>query len=197
MNFLEFRDLKRATKQNRLFEGIVYHGSPVKFSKFSQDQKNKKSNRTDLYGPGFYFTSNLNVAQEYGKYIYEAKIYMAKPIVLESQFSFFTITQAQMVKLLKKYCKLVPDRDENNLNNWYEYYENGPTKEILNKIAKELNNTLSSFIYDVVGADNDLMAREIIRDELGYDGVIKINTKDNIFFIPWFEDAISDVKLLD
>ena len=55
-----------------------YHGSNHKIAKFTTDFMDTQSNNGLEHGPGIYFTSDINDAKLYGKYIHEVTISIAK-----------------------------------------------------------------------------------------------------------------------
>ena len=71
---------------NEIVKGdyTVYHGSPNKIAKFTDDFVGRKE-ATDLNGPGIYFTTSENEARGYagtGGYVYKVKLHVDK--LLES-----------------------------------------------------------------------------------------------------------------
>ena len=57
----------------------VYHGTPKKISTVNTDANNSGSD----FGSGAYFTTNIETAKSYGKFIYEADIQLKNPVILK------------------------------------------------------------------------------------------------------------------
>ena len=59
-----------------------YHGSNHKITKFTTDFIDSQNSNGLQNGPGIYFTSDMNDAKTYGKYIHEVNISIAKSRLL-------------------------------------------------------------------------------------------------------------------
>lgn len=60
------------TKRNPSKTIQVYHGSNYKIDKFIHYDSDKYKNES--YGPGLYFTNDIDIAERYGKYLYTVQL---------------------------------------------------------------------------------------------------------------------------
>ena len=79
--------MKFLIESNNLYH--AYHGSRSQFKKFEQQFIGAHALE---HGYGFYFTSDLDIAQTYGDYIIEANLLIRKPFSNDS----ITITKQQL-----------------------------------------------------------------------------------------------------
>ena len=59
-------------KRNPLKTIQVYHGSNYKIDKFIHYDSDKYKNES--YGPGLYFTNDIDIAERYGEYLYTVQL---------------------------------------------------------------------------------------------------------------------------
>ena len=134
-------------------EGIPqlwFHGSPT--SGFSSFNPSKSGSNGDIHGPGYYFTDDITLADDYSDTIspretpgvYPAFIKMEKPIVLEGVDGMkqTSITKQQAYKFLKR----APDILDPNgpISNWLDTDGKPPTDAQLREIAESYDG--SSFM---------------------------------------------------
>ena len=63
------------SKVSNSYNGVAYHGTNSSFDKFTYVDRGRKTGKVrEVYGPGFYFTSNPDYAKNYGKNIIKANI---------------------------------------------------------------------------------------------------------------------------
>jgi hypothetical protein len=146
---------------------IGYHGSPAEFENFSYDFLGSTATAE---GFGFYFTSDQDVARMYaeGEPLKKAILDIKKPLNHEGM----TISPQDFAVFLK----VLDPKGDGYLSNWgdvnYDGYEN-----ILNlAISKEMETVdndvdLVSSIIQAEGRNAERV-NEILRQSLGYDGIV-------------------------
>lgn len=160
-------------KVNEIVNGdyIVYHGSPHKIAKFSDDFVGRKE-ATDQNGPGIYFTTSEDEARGYagaGGYVYKVKLHVDK--LLESTEA----SKAVLNKLRDEVSDLIMMAP-----NWKESAEEfgyGDAKKgletMLNGFIEYNSNEKDVFLQtwiDVYRDEPIQYVRNMVR--LGYEGVI-------------------------
>ena len=158
--------MKFLIESNNLYH--AYHGSRSQFKKFEQQFIGAHALE---HGYGFYFTSDLDIAQTYGDYIIEANLLIRKPFSNDS----ITITKQQLKDYIRKY---VDPTGEDYLSN-YGWYEDDGYENVLDKCVNDL------FLYN--NNDNDIISEILFNvknkytDE-AYDAIYEIFGKDGIIY---------------
>lgn len=179
----------------------AYHGSNADFTVFDKARVGKGN---DQYGAGFYFASNADVTELYGKKRYDTYLNIKKPVRLVSRpgdhgnpLYNARITQAQAYQILKRH-PLMYDKENSPLGDFYDEYWSGGAKEwMVRDLAKK---------YDTIGAlDGDVVLyrdypnklHEAIRDVTGYDGVVvyfetenMVDERNDYYYVAWFDNQM-------
>ena len=158
----------------------------------------------DQYGAGFYFASNADVTELYGKKRYDTYLNIKKPVRLVSRpgdhgnpLYNARITQAQAYQILKRH-PLMYDKENSPLGDFYDEYWSGGAKEwMVRDLAKK---------YDTIGAlDGDVVLyrdypnelHEAIREVTGYDGVVvyfetenMVDERNDYYYVAWFDNQM-------
>ena len=145
----------------------LYHGSPNKFDKFDI---NKIGSNVGTAGAsiGFYFTSEIEEALSYGKYVYVVDV---KNLKLKKSVSNFTrkLSDRAILILMRNFLKL-SDGDAN----YYENYGDYSYDDFLNNRNQNLRLKI----------ENEIINQLKINDTFN-----ELNIKDNVKII---EDIIND-----
>lgn len=175
-----FKDSKARDKDGNL--KTLYHGTPNEFNIFNYD---KLGTNTSSLGAGFYFTDNEATGKEYSRgdgYVKEVYLDIKKPMKYEQT----TITK----KEFRKFVDAVNEATEGRLAEDYGD---------LNYVEME---------YDYGGDDIDLVnsihnasglswekTYEILRDSIGYDGLIEENflNKGETIYVAFNPNQIKNV----
>jgi len=154
-----------------------FHGDQSQRSNFNDHKmdRDRKTSSSNSYGPGIYFTNKLEVAEEYGKYLYEG--------IPKSSFNILPETKATYKFTEALYAEASEEDKEVFLSNWDDYelkdvlkkYTHGKT---YNDVAIELYGDLFRYNYtDYIYSLKNL----------GYDGSIhKIESSrfsDDLYFL--------------
>lgn len=180
----------------------LYHGSPNKFDKFDI---NKIGSNVGTAGAsiGFYFTSEIEEALSYGKYVYVVDV---KNLKLKKSVSNFTrkLSDRAILILMRNFLKL-SDGDAN----YYENYDDYSYDDFLNNRNQNLrleieNEILSNFRtssdteiitdFSNAGIPDELIFETL--DILGYnytmDQYDNSRFKNSQHYILYFEPKISE-----
>lgn len=180
----------------------LYHGSPNKFDKFDINKIGSNVGTTGA-SIGFYFTSEIEEALSYGKYVYVVDV---KNLKLKKSVSNFTrkLSDRAILILMRNFLKL-SDGDAN----YYENYDDYSYDDFLNNRNQNLrleieNKILSNFrtssdteiIADFSNAGiPDELIFEVL-DILGYnytmDQYDNSRFKNSQHYILYFEPKISE-----
>ena len=179
----------------------AYHGTNADFTVFD---KNRIGKGIDQYGAGFYFASNPDVTEGYGKNRYGTYLNIKKPINLISKpggngktLFDIHITQTQAYQILKRH-PMMYDAENSPLGDFYdEYWDVGAKEWMVRDLAKKYNSIglLDSDIILFRDYPNEL--HEAIRDILGYDGVrvyfetnAMVDDRNDYFYVAWFDNQM-------
>jgi hypothetical protein len=162
----------------------VYHGSKKIIKKFSYEYA-AIGNTT--YGPGFYFTDNLDLAKNYGDFITEAYIFIESPLCTRKEEKIAT---ADLIEIINN----APDI----LNKSHNYMYNNATssdaimQNMINTYKHSndlLYKTLQLIINDLY--DNDIkIFGNVIKNVLGYDSILHIGMDMSYTYVIWDVDQI-------
>ena len=184
------------SKVSNSYNGVAYHGTNSNFDKFTYVDRGRNTSKVrEVYGPGFYFTSNPDYAKNYGKNIIKANISIKKPLVCKG-LNLPQLSKEQIKQLVIAWYDFA--NDENKLNLFKDsffakfskgFWKGNGTEEDLNKIANECNSF--SFVYDTLFKEH--FKKYFISDLnylFGYDGVICELDKETTIYVVWFEEQI-------
>lgn len=157
---------------------ITYHGTNSDFTTF--DHKFMGQSGTS-YGYGFYFTDNAEVASGYGN----AKPYflnITKPISNAEQ----NIAKSELKKLLRAIDSdgngMISDFDDVSMYGYEKVLEKA-TNQLIESNTNDLD-IISEIININGGGTSSKEIYKILKDTLGYDGVIgKYHTGDDLFVV--------------
>lgn len=156
----------------------AYHGSNVKFTKFNIDESFKHGSSD---GFGFYFATDIDTAQLYGKYIYECQLNIRKLISRTKR----VLTRNQIETLLDKLSDVSQELD---------YYWNFETKEKAFDSLKTARNDVDIIngIVSVIGNSKEVLK---VLSKMGYSHTLQIdNFKDGDVHYIMFDDK--DIKII-
>jgi len=149
----------------------AFHGSPNQFDKFSYENMGTQGTSE---GYGFYFTDKKSIAEGYsreGGSLKEAFVKIDKPLPTDK----LTITPKQLETFLRK---LDPD-GQGYLSNWGDVDYDGYDKTLKAAVKGEMDGPSNDvdLITGIINADgkNVEAAYKILKDTLGYDGIIEKN----------------------
>jgi hypothetical protein len=177
-----------------LFEAATYpktwyHGSNHKITKFTTDFMDTQSSNGLQNGPGIYFTSDINDAKIYGKYIHEVTISIAKsrlmpefkrglniaPIILHNQSNFIKNYQDWDKNYSKAYITALKTFDE--------IYDNKNYRNVLIRLWED-------FYFD----KSNIFLKEILGK---YDGYILEYNNGVKHFMCYKPEIIKSIKVID
>jgi hypothetical protein len=170
---LYFKDSKIKTSDNKLI--LVHHGTTAKIEKFEH------SFITDFnaYGPGFYFTNNMNYARQYSRDddgIYSGYLNITNPLKTSS----YLLTKEDIIALVEK-----TDPDKKH----YTFFKEGTFDEFLSRMFSGRTNPMEFDFNDVEIIDSIFSGfdygnasftqgekfrflLETLYKETGYDGIL-------------------------
>lgn len=147
----------------------LYHGSPVKFNKFDISKIGSNTNCSGA-GIGFYFTTSIEQALSYGKYIYVVDFEKLK---LKKSLSNFkrTLNGNQIIYILDSIFKITKG-EENYFENFDDYQWNDYVNESKLKLKQTINQEIiNSFIS---WNDTDIIASFINSGTINPDMIFNI-----------------------
>lgn len=139
---------------NKTIPDKIYHGSPVKFSKFDLNKigTNKGTSGASI---GLYFTTSIQEALTYGNFIYVVDFNTLK---LKQNLSNFTRTLngIKIIKLID-YCLEISKGEDNYYDNYDDYhyddYINNKKLNLKKEINREIiNSFLKSTDTEIIGS---------------------------------------------
>lgn len=171
-----FKDSKVRDENGNLL--VTYHGSDNNFTKFEHKFMGKSGTS---YGYGFYFTNNTEVAKGYGN-TNPYYLNITKPLSLETR----EINKSELKQLLKAI-----DSDGNGMLSDFEDVSYYGYDRVLEKAANQLieyNDNDVDIISEIInlngGGSSSEQVYQILRDTLGYDGIITdYHTGDKLFVV--------------
>lgn len=153
-------------------------------------------NGNESYGPGFYFTDNMEIAQTYAgdsktSGIIKAKVNLTNPVIIDgSTMSIFeqmpSIDVSQIRRIVEESIQTFGDEA---LYDWGDPEFEG-TESIMQQIVQSYKNSpFTTLVYDFF-SQNLKAGLEAVHREIGHDGVI-VNFADGTrFFVAWFPHQI-------
>ena len=163
----------------------AYHGSDTQINKFVDDFVGKEE-ATDQEGPGIYFSTNIEDARAYGKYIHSV---ILRPRKFVDESTHKNVNR----KEITAFIKTAPDW-EDTAQNWAENPENG-LREAVNSLyeyAKNEKDLYQQIWYDWFRYHPLEYVRGMVK--LGYDGEIINKAEGNKHFIVYNPDIIEIIK---
>ena len=166
-----------------------YHGTPYLFDKFEYSKIGQTGTGA---GKGFYFTNDFQTALGYSGgsaqmgHVIEADLDIKKPLSLKTH----EITKPQFRKFLRA---LDPDCD-GFLSNWGNAEDEGYKNVIEKAVVGEYDNSDNDvdLINSVINGGGGEKTFKVLRDTLGYDGII-IPISDNVtHYIVFSDDQIKN-----
>ena len=148
----------------------LYHGRTIQFDKFDKSFIGKHDE--GVYGKGFYFTDNKNIALNYTIELYATDLVTNPKNVIEVSLNltnpFYLEDSENIPKEIKEGIKLIYNKKMEQINKNAEYDFFGSTEEKL--ITNELDNANLSDILNIINNYKDIFAT-VLKDN-GFDGVI-------------------------
>lgn len=149
---------------------LSYHGSPTKFQSFTDEFVGGKD-ATDQEGPGIYFTTSLENAMAYGKYVYYVELSPKKSVSTQDG-------KNAPLKELKWLVKMAPNWKD-TAQNWDENPNVGFNMAI-NDFIQYNNNPHQQFLqvwFDFYRYSPLEYVRNMVK--LGYDSIL-INNRNSM-----------------
>lgn len=193
----------------------VFHGTDAIFKKFDD---NHMLDGNQMYGPGFYFTSEKSIAEKYTSCnnIIIASIIMNKPIeititdedrnpfisackqiTIPSEKAYQILSQVKSMKIQpNNTCEINPIGDYLDCFWKKDHYTDIEFNQLVKLLINELknqNDNISLFtIIDILYSDF-LEIRWTITKTLGYDGVIVNLIDKSKIYVTWYADNVKEV----
>lgn len=184
---------------------MVYHGTGTIIEEFLPEFTGQG---VDQYGSGFYFTTNRSTAEGYqartlngqekpggmdAPNVIPVYLNIRHPIVVNAaetpHLYNFEVTPTMAARIIAKAPNIM-DPEESILGDFIdEYWERGPQRYMITKLANEYDWSLGSLETDVF-RDYPTEFRQAVKDVLGYDGVqVNFNSGEK-HFVAWFPNQI-------
>jgi len=159
----------------------AYHGSETKIDKFVDDFVGKEE-ATDQEGPGIYFSTNIEDARAYGKYVHSV---ILRPRKFVDESSHKNVSRNEITAFIKT----APDW-EDTAQNWAENPQNGLRVAVNSfmEYAKNEKDLYQQVWYDFFRYHSLEYVRGMVK--LGYDGQIINKAEGNKHFIVYNPDII-------
>lgn len=177
-----------------LFEAATYsktwyHGSNHKIAKFTTDFMDNQSSNGLQHGPGIYFTSDINDARIYGKYIHEVTISIAKSRLIPE------------IKRGLDIGSIIVHKQSNFRKNYQDWNENY-SKAYMSALKtfdgiydnKNYRNVLIRLWEDFYFDKSNIFLKEILGQYDGYMVEYKNGVKHFVCFKP---EIIKSIKVID
>lgn len=184
---------------------VVYHGTGTTIEEFLPEFTGQGN---DQYGSGFYFTTDKDTAERYtgatlngankpggmdNPNVIPVYLNIRKPIVVDARETpnlyQFDVSPTMAARIIAKAPKIM-DPEESILGDFIdEYWERGPQKSMITRLANEYDWTLGSLETDVFrGYPTEF--RQAVNSVMGYDGVQVNFANGEKHFIAWFPNQI-------
>lgn len=172
-------------------EITAYHGSDTEFDTFDNEYMGK---HTAIIGYGFFFTTDIEIAKNYGRIIYKCGLNIQK--VLHNNKK--TITKPLMNKILNALDK--------NTDNEFMYNYGDINREgynvVFNRAMEDIyeNSNSDVMIFNTLSSiqgDDDIIAKTFL--QFGYNAIVDNNPQigvNNTYSIIIMLDG-KDVQILD
>jgi len=159
----------------------AYHGSKTKIDKFS-DEFVGAEEATDQEGPGIYFSTNIEDARAYGKYIHSV---ILRPRKFVDESSHKNVNRNEIIAFIKT----APDW-EDTAQNWAENPKTGLYTAVNSfmEYAENEKDLYQQVWYDFFRYHPLEYVRGMVK--LGYDGQIINKAEGNKHFIVYNPDII-------
>ena len=184
---------------------IVYHGTGTSIEAFDPAFTGKGN---DQYGAGFYFTTDRKTAERYttatingqpklggddNPNVIPVYLNIRHPIVLDASETpnlyDFPISAAKARQIIAGHPKIM-DPEESILGDFIEeYWETGPKKWMIDKLAREYDWTLGSLETDLFSGYPEEF-HKAVKAATGYDGVQANFKSGERHYIAWFPNQI-------
>lgn len=176
----------------------AYHGTNAEFFAFDKGRVGKGQ---DVYGSGFYFASDLDAAEAYGKRIISSRLKLENPyrvIVRPTSGGLrdIKLTQKQVYEILKRHPKI--RAEDSPLGDFYEeFWEQGAKDWMIRGLARQYTDlqTLEGDLF----RDYPNELHKAIRDVTGHDGIEVRFQRDetgfspedeSAFYVAWFDNQM-------
>lgn len=176
----------------------AYHGTNAEFFTFDKGRVGKGQ---DVYGSGFYFASDRDAAEAYGKRIISSRLKLENPyrvIVRPTSGGLrdIKLTQKQVYEILKRHPKI--RAEDSPLGDFYEeFWEQGAKDWMIRGLARQYTDlqTLEGDLF----RDYPNELHKAIRDVTGHDGIEVRFQRDetgfspedeSAFYVAWFDNQM-------
>lgn len=184
---------------------MVYHGTGTTIEAFDPEFTGKGN---DQYGSGFYFTTDQETAEHYtlatingqpklggsdNPNVIPVYLNIRHPIVVNATTTpnlyDVPVSAAKAARIIASHPKIM-DPEESILGDFIEeYWESGPKKWMIDRLAREYGWTLGSLETDIFSGYPEEF-HKAVKQATGYDGV-QVNFKSGErHYIAWFPDQI-------
>lgn len=184
---------------------VVYHGTGAVIEEFLPEFTGQG---VDQYGSGFYFTSKRSTAEGYqtrtlngqekpggmeNPNVIPVYLNIRHPIVVNASdrpdLYNFDVTPTMAARIIRKAPNIM-DPEESILGDYFEeYWEHGPQRYMITRLANEYDWSLGSLENDIFG-NNPTEFRQAVKEVLGYDGVQVNFDSGEKHFVAWFPNQI-------
>lgn len=179
----------------------AYHGTNAEFFTF---EKGRVGKGQDVYGSGFYFASDRDAAEAYGKRIIPSRLKLENPYRVIARptgggLRDIKLTQKQAYEILKRHPKI--RAEDSPLGDFYEeFWEHGTKDWMIRGLARQYTDlqTLEGDLF----RDYPNELHEAIRDVTGHDGIeVRFQVdesgfmpEDYWFYVAWFDNQMKSAE---
>lgn len=200
-----FKDSKVRDENGNLL--VVYHGSPSKFNEFSYQFMNTNGN---AHGRGFYFTEDKTFAEGYRKGDDGQLLKGYLNIEKVASESNITMRKTDVVKLIKAICndqaQYAVENDgydsiqdalkdsfvSNYVDTYSAYSMDSVYREVADIVLRGSENDVD-IIAELTNAAGTSAVLPLIKDTIGYDGIIFDNGNGTHQFITFASNQFKNV----
>lgn len=197
--------LASIVKDYALAKGFTYfgfHGTPAdRFNEFDRERVGRMG--TDQWGAGYYFASDKNVSRQYGRTVFDVAIKMDNPLVLHSDMrtpNFIDagedvkLTPQQTYEVIKRH----PELDRVLGDYFAEWWDEGTKDWMIRDLATKYDYSNIGYLDSDLFADYPNELHEILRDVVGYDGVVVDFDQSPVrYYVPWFNNNIKSIEAIE